>query len=100
MDVTPRPGLQETLKRHPQVEHDCEQAALAVVDDAQDRAPKDTGFGASTIHHEPVGDEPSTFRVGWSPDAFYLRFHELGSEHQPARPFLRPAADAPSHRIK
>lgn len=56
------------------------------------RAPKDTGEAAATIHSEPDPDEPG-FKVGWSPDAFYLRFHELGTEHQPARPFARPTAD-------
>ena len=33
-------------------------------------------------------------RVGWPKEHFYLYFHEVGTEHEPARPFLRPALDA------
>jgi HK97 gp10 family phage protein len=65
------------------------EAAAAVM---RERAPKDTGEGAASIHAEPDPDEPG-FRVGWDPDSFYLLFHEYGTEHQPARPFARPTAD-------
>lgn len=31
------------------------------------------------------------------PEAFYWRFNELGTRHQPARPFIRPAVDGLGH---
>jgi HK97 gp10 family phage protein len=57
-------------------------------------APKRTGFGASTIHAEALRrDSGWTVRVGWSPAADYLRFHEFGTRYMPADPFLEPAAE-------
>lgn len=60
-------------------------------------APKRTGQGAASIHAELaleawVGVHA---RVSWTRNHFYLRFHELGTSHQPAKPFLRPAAGVP-----
>ena len=37
---------------------------------------------------------PLVYSIGWSKDAYYGLFQEFGSRHQPARPFLRPAADS------
>lgn len=56
------------------------------------RAPKDTGAGAASIHAEPAPDGTG-WRVSWDRAHFYLSFPELGTEHQPARPFARPVAD-------
>lgn len=56
------------------------------------RAPKDTGGGARSIHAELDPGLPG-WRVGWDKAHFYLSFAELGTEHQPARPFARPVAD-------
>jgi HK97 gp10 family phage protein len=64
----------------------------AVIARMKHRAPKDTGAGAESIHAEPDPDQPG-FRIGWDPDHFYMSFAELGTEHQPARPFARPTAD-------
>jgi HK97 gp10 family phage protein len=78
-----------------------DRAVLAAVDEEvatplakrmAEAAPKDTGAGAASIASVEDPDEPG-FRVGWSPEHFYLGFHELGTAHQPARPFARPAAD-------
>lgn len=55
-------------------------------------APKRTGAGARSIHVEDLPDGPG-FAVGWDPEHWYLRLAETGSEHQPARPFARPAAE-------
>lgn len=44
------------------------------------------------LHSERQDD--GTWRVGWDAAHFFYRFHELGSGHEPARPFLRPAADS------
>ena len=64
----------------------------AVVARMRQRAPKATGAGAESIHSEPDPDEPG-FRISWDKDHFYMAFHELGTEHQPATPFARPTAD-------
>jgi HK97 gp10 family phage protein len=63
-----------------------------IVPEMRRRAPKDTGAGAESIHSEPDPDVPG-FRVSWDRDHFYMLFHELGTQHQPARPFARPTAD-------
>jgi hypothetical protein len=58
---------------------------------AQVRAPKRTGFGASTIHAEAdLGAAGWEAQVSWSPAANYLKFHELGTQHMEADPFLVP----------
>ena len=64
----------------------------AVVAEMKRRAPKATGAGAESISYEPDPDQPG-FRVTWDKDHFYMAFHELGTEHQSARPFARPTAD-------
>lgn len=92
MRVILHPGYEEALKALPEVNDALAAAADAVVNDAQVRAPKASGEGAASIHKEK-SDEG--YRVSWDPTFFYMRFHELGTEHEPARPFLRPAADAP-----
>jgi HK97 gp10 family phage protein len=59
-------------------------------------APKDTGRGARSIRTEMVldGDDWEAHTSwGW-PDAFYMYWHEKGSRHMPARPFLEPALKA------
>lgn len=49
--------------------------------------------GPDSIHAEPAPDPADGFRVSWDPRHFYLSFAELGTEHEPARPFARPTAD-------
>lgn len=80
------------LAHDPGVLADVERIAEAAATQMRRRAPKDTGEGADSIHVEPDEEEPG-FRIGWDPDHFYLSFHEFGTEHQPARPFMRPVAD-------
>jgi hypothetical protein len=61
--------------------------------EARAGAPRRTGAGADSIHAEPQpGPEPEV-RISWERDRFYMTFHERGSVHLPARPFLVPAAD-------
>jgi HK97 gp10 family phage protein len=69
-------------------------AADEVVERARHMAPKRTGAGAASIHKEPREDsgEVVGYDVSWDTEHDYMRFHELGTEHMPARPFLRPAA--------
>jgi HK97 gp10 family phage protein len=97
MDTTMRPGAIRSLNSHPQVVKDCEAAAGAVADDAKAHAPRGAppDPGAEGIHYEKVPGEPSTFHVSWEQEEFYMGFAEFGTEHERARPFLRPAADAP-----
>lgn len=49
--------------------------------------------GPESIHAEPAPDPADGFRVSWDRRHFYLSFAELGTEHEPARPFARPTAD-------
>jgi HK97 gp10 family phage protein len=38
--------------------------------------------------------ESYSVMTGPTPSAFYAKFYELGTSHQPARPFMRPAFDS------
>lgn len=40
----------------------------------------------------PADDLPTAY-VGWGEEHFYLGFAEVGTEHQAATPFLRPALE-------
>lgn len=64
-----------------------------VAEDAKATAPRDTGAGAESIHHEMGEDADGAFvRVSWDRDHFYMLFQEVGTSTQSARPFLRTAA--------
>lgn len=90
--VTVDQAALKDLAHEPDVLAGVEKVAEAAAARMRDRAPKDTGEGAASIHVEPDEDEPG-FRIGWDPDHFYLSFHEFGTQHQPAEPFMRPVAD-------
>jgi HK97 gp10 family phage protein len=83
----------DALASDPQVLAAVGEIADAVADRMRERAPKDTGAGAESIHAEPAPDAADGFRVSWDEDHFYMGFAELGTEHQPATPFARPTAD-------
>lgn len=71
-----------------------DRAGSLVAERAADLAPKETGAGAASIHHEvELESGVPVAKVSWEPDYFYLLFHELGTSRMPARPFLRPALD-------
>lgn len=71
-----------------------EDVGEVVADIAHDLAPKDTGAGADSIHGEVGEDEESAYvDISWDRDHFYMGFKELGTEHESAQPFLRPALD-------
>lgn len=63
-----------------------------VADTAEPLAPKATGAGARSIHavvdHDAEGIHAD---VSWSKHEFHIGFAEVGTEDQPARPFLRPS---------
>jgi len=53
-----------------------------------------TGEGVESIQAVPGRDDDGAYSdVGWDRDHFYMGFAELGTEHQPATPFLRPALE-------
>jgi len=78
-----------TLSRSP--------AAVAGIRDEADRlvseASRLAGPGGDHViavpHPTPQG---MSYRVGWLPEHFYMRFKETGTRHQPRRSFLIPAA--------
>lgn len=75
----------------------AQEAGDQVAERAADLAPKATGEGAASIHAEVEVDEVSAYAdVSWDRDHFYMGFKELGTEHEPAKPFLRPGLDASS----
>ncbi|WP_422751345.1 HK97-gp10 family putative phage morphogenesis protein [Micromonospora sp. WMMD1219] len=58
-------------------------------------APKRSGEGAESIRREPVLDGfVQTVRISWDRTHYYLYFHDRGTEHLPARPFMEPALEA------
>ncbi len=65
-----------------------------VADDAAAAAPKDTGAGAASIHAVVDSDSDGAYvDISWDRDHFYGLFAEVGTSHQSARPFLRPAVE-------
>lgn len=63
-----------------------------VADTADELAPMKTGAGARSIHAVVDTDaEGVHVDVSWSKEQFHIGFAEVGTEKQPAQPFLRPA---------
>lgn len=82
--------------------------AKIVRDAAAPKAPRDPTSGdhmgdhlvVRTVEKDGVHAVAGVAPIGWAPEAgkgegryFYWRFPEYGTVNQPARPFLRPAAD-------
>lgn len=98
----------ENLKRDSKVGRLLWDAAQPVVREAQRRAPHRTGRGAAGIHAEMSMDMMTavegaangginfaqgaelTAHISWQREEFYMYFHERGTEHMRARPFLVP----------
>lgn len=55
-------------------------------------APRNSGEGADSIDWE-IDESGEFFRIAWGKDHFYMYFHEVGTVHLAARPFMRPVAD-------
>lgn len=56
--------------------------------------------GAASIHCETdLAPEGWQARIGWEQRKFWMSFQDLGTVHQPARPFLEPALDRARDRI-
>lgn len=62
-----------------------------IVAEMQRQAPRDTGEGADSIAWE-LDESGEFFRISWGKDQFYMYFHEVGTIHLAARPFMRPVA--------
>lgn len=70
----------------------ADQAGAIVADRARELAPKRSGTGAASIHHEVDRDADGPFaNVGYSEEGWYMAFQELGTQYAPAQPHLRPA---------
>lgn len=90
-----RPEVIQALTDLPQVRSQVRRVAAAIRDDARRRAPKDTGVLRKSIYVTTDREPGTRIRIAKVViGAFYGRFIELGTVDQPARPFLRPAADA------
>ena len=90
------PALEKQLQYNPDVTEALNKIGKAIAVDAAIAAPKLTGAGAKSIHHEIGGDERGTYvRVSWDRKHWYMQFREFGTSHENAAPFLRPAAEKP-----
>lgn len=86
--------LNRQLTHNATVIDGLDRLGAAIAEDARRAAPKLTGFGAASIHHEVIEDaDGAQVRVSWSEEASYMAFRELGTSHENAAPFLRPAAE-------
>jgi HK97 gp10 family phage protein len=89
-------ALERDLAYNPDVTTALDKVGGAIADDAELLAPKRSGKGARSIHHEVGFDEKGAYvRISWSKEAFYMQFSEFGTSRQEANPFLRPAAATP-----
>jgi HK97 gp10 family phage protein len=90
------PALERELRYNPDVTQALEKIGKAIADDARVLAPKQTGAGARSIHHELGYDENGAYvRISWDVKHFYMAFPEFGTSRQAATPILRPAAATP-----
>lgn len=97
MRVDLHPAAIRALRATPQVRARLMEVGEVVAERAKAAAPKDSPSkgGAASIHAEMRGTvRTPEVHVSWDPAHFYMRFNEEGTEHQPARPFLRPAAES------
>src|SRR5262245_52163753 len=72
------------------------EGSILIQEEAEHRAPVETGRLAAsmmTTITEATATE-AIAKIGPSRKGFYGSFNELGTAHQPAKPFLRPAYDA------
>jgi HK97 gp10 family phage protein len=89
-------GFQELARSDEIRDAMLEAARTHVVLPARSRAPKLTGFGASTIraeaHMTPEGWEA---RVSWTRAAPYMRHQQFGTVRMNANPFLYSTLEGP-----
>lgn len=63
-----------------------------IVDEMRRLAPENTGKGADSIDYE-LDESGEFWRISWGKAHFYMYFSEVGTDDEPARPFMRPVAD-------
>ncbi|GAB7039700.1 MULTISPECIES: HK97-gp10 family putative phage morphogenesis protein [Catenuloplanes] len=90
-----RPEVLAAFSQVPEVAKAVRQVANAIRRDARQLAPKDTGNLRRNIQVERVYDPEEGlvfFLVGWGGRAWYGLLVETGTENEPPRPHLVPAA--------
>lgn len=91
-----RPEVLAAVSQAPSVKKQVRLVAAEIRKEARRLAPRNTGNLKRNIAVENVYD-PKTrmveYHVGWKKKAWYGGLVELGTEHDPPRPHLRPAAD-------
>lgn len=100
-------GFAEMQAELAEIVQDCDEkhrekalyeAACIITDEARRKAPIDTGrlsdWGIVSIVRN--GNEAD---IGWTGDAFYGRFLEMGTSKMSARPHLRPAYEAKKNQV-
>jgi HK97 gp10 family phage protein len=78
-----------------EVQHVCRQLAKDIQRDARRLAPKESGRLRRGIVVEEITDLTTGhegFAIGWNDNAFYGMLVEFGTEENPPRPHLIPAA--------
>ena len=100
-------GFIDLAKELDEITKDCsdekrknalEKGSDIIVKDARARAPIDTGLlSREGIAAEVVSGEEAD--IGWTGDAFYGRFLEMGTSKMSARPHLRPAYEAKKNQV-
>lgn len=90
-----RPEVERALRFSPEMRDTVDLVGGLIAEQAESDAPKATGEGAGSIQSVPrLGPNGWEARVSWTKARYYMYFHERGTVHLPARPFLRPAQDA------
>lgn len=84
------------------LEQAAEVGAKVIEDSASQRAPRRTGRLAGSIIHEVASKTKDGVDVIIGPgrDAFYGLYQELGTSKMAPNPFLRPALDEESGKVK
>lgn len=89
------PRALREIANSPEVQHVARELAEAIKKDARRLAPKKSGRLRRGIVVEEITDLKTGiegFAVGWNDSAFYGMLVELGTEENPPRPHLVPAA--------
>ncbi|MEK5038910.1 HK97-gp10 family putative phage morphogenesis protein [Sporosarcina sp. FSL K6-3457] len=80
------------------------EAAEIVFREADARVPIKSGAARESLKIEVGTNKKGFFYanvvVGDKANRFYITFYELGSSHQPPRPFLRPSLDKSKSKIR
>lgn len=84
------------------LEQAAEAGAEIIEKAASQKAPRKTGKLATSITHEVKEPTRTGVEVAIGPNtkAFYGLFQEFGTSKMPAHPFLRPAFDENSSKVK